>query len=76
MEQLAALRAVPHLAVIRPADPNEASEAWAVAVQHDGPTVLVLTRQAVPHLDRSAAKDLESRAALIFWPKRMAELRM
>ena len=57
VEQLAALRAVPNLTVIRPADPNEASEAWAVAVQRDGPTVLVLTRQAVPHLDRGNAKD-------------------
>jgi len=57
VEQLAALRAVPHLTVIRPADPNEVSEAWAFAVEHDGPTVLVFTRQAVPHLDRGRAKD-------------------
>jgi transketolase len=57
VEQLAALRAVPGLTVIRPADPNETSEAWAFAIQHDRPTVLVLTRQAVPHLDRSNAKD-------------------
>ncbi len=57
VEQLAALRAVPKLTTIRPADPNETSEAWAFAVQHDGPTVLVLTRQAVPHLDRSGAKE-------------------
>ena len=57
IEQLAALRAVPDLTVIRPADPNESSEAWAFAVQHDGPTVLVLTRQVVPHLDRSTAKE-------------------
>jgi len=57
VEQLAALRAVPDLTVIRPADANETAEAWAVAVQRDGPTVLVLTRQAVPHLDRSNAKD-------------------
>lgn len=58
VEHLAALRAVPELIVIRPADPNETSEAWAFAVQHnEGPTVLVLTRQTVPHLDRSGAKD-------------------
>ncbi len=56
VEQLAALRAVPELTVIRPADPNETAEAWVVAMERDGPTVLVLTRQAVPHLDRSAAK--------------------
>jgi transketolase len=57
VEQLAALRAVPALIVIRPADANETAEAWVFALQHDGPTVLVLTRQAVPHLDRTTAKD-------------------
>ena len=57
VEHLAALRAVPGLTVIRPADPNETSEAWAFAIQHNAPTALVLTRQAVPHLDRSNAKD-------------------
>jgi transketolase len=57
IEHLAGLRGVPDLTVIRPADPNEAVEAWAFAVQHDGPTLLVLTRQVVPHLDRSGAKD-------------------
>ena len=57
IEHLAGLRAIPGLTVIRPADGNEATEAWAFAVQHDGPTLLALTRQAVPHLDRSEAKN-------------------
>jgi transketolase len=58
VEHLAALRAVPGLTVIRPADANETAEAWAVAIQrNDAPSVLVLTRQAVPHLDRSGAKE-------------------
>jgi transketolase len=56
IEHLAGLR-IPGLTVIRPADPNETVEAWAFAVQHDGPTLLVLTRQIVAHLDRSGAKD-------------------
>jgi transketolase len=55
VEQLAGLRAMPDLTLIRPADPNETAEAWAFAVQHAGPTTLVLTRQAVPQLDRSRA---------------------
>jgi transketolase len=59
IEHLAGLRGVPGLTVIRPADPNETSEAWAFAVRHNGPTLLVLTRQVVPHLDRSAARDPE-----------------
>ena len=54
IEQLAGLRAVPGLSVIRPADANEAAEAWRVAVEAaDHPVVLVLSRQAVPTLDRS-----------------------
>jgi transketolase len=46
--------------VIRPADANEASEAWAFAVQHNGPTLFALTRQNVPHLDRANAKDADA----------------
>jgi transketolase len=57
VEHLAGLRAIPGLHVIRPADPNETAEAWAFAVQQDRPSLLVLTRQAVAHLDRSNAKE-------------------
>jgi len=54
VEHLAALRAMPNLVVIRPADANETVEAWKVAIQRrDGPTLLALTRQNVPTLDRS-----------------------
>ena len=54
VEQLAALRAVPGIIVLRPADANEVTEAWKVimALRHE-PVALVLTRQAVPTLDRS-----------------------
>ena len=49
IEQLAALRAIPHLVTIRPADANEVREAWKLAIaRRDGPTALALTRQAVP----------------------------
>jgi transketolase len=53
IEQLAALRAIPHLTVIRPGDANEAAVAWRVAIELKGPVVLVFTRQNVPVLDRS-----------------------
>jgi transketolase len=54
VEHLAALRAIPDLVVIRPADANEVTEAWKVAIsRRNAPTVLILTRQAVPTLDRS-----------------------
>ncbi|HEU5403092.1 MAG TPA: transketolase [Terriglobales bacterium] len=57
IEQLAAARSTPGLSVIRPADPTETLEAWELAVQHNGPTLLVLSRQAVPHLDRANSKE-------------------
>ncbi|HVW85473.1 MAG TPA: transketolase [Bryobacteraceae bacterium] len=66
IEQLAGVRAIPGLTVIRPADPTETAEAWGWAVQHNGPTAFVLTRQNVPHLDRSNAKNADiSRGAYI-----------
>jgi transketolase len=54
VEQLAALRAIPNLTVIRPCDASETAEAWRLALNHrNGPVALVLTRQSVPVLDRS-----------------------
>jgi transketolase len=54
IEQLAALRAIPHLTVIRPADANETAVAWRVAIEsRANPVALALTRQGVPTLDRS-----------------------
>jgi transketolase len=47
VEQLATLRAIPGLHVIRPADANETVAAWVDAVRHDGPTALVLSRQNI-----------------------------
>jgi transketolase len=54
VEQLAALRAIPGLDVVRPADANETSWAWRTVLEHhDTPAGLVLTRQNVPTFDRS-----------------------
>ena len=54
IEQLPSLRALPGMSLLRPADANEAVEAWRVAMQAtDRPTSLVLSRQALPTLDRS-----------------------
>ena len=54
VEHLTALRAIPALTLIRPADANEAVEAWRIAMTHkDGPVMLALSRQKVPTFDRS-----------------------
>jgi transketolase len=54
VEQLASLRAIPNLTVIRPADANETAFAWKLAIERrHGPTLLALTRQNVPTLDRT-----------------------
>jgi len=54
VEQLAALRAMPNMTVIRPADANEAVQAWRLAIENrTGPSALVLTRQNLPIFDRS-----------------------
>jgi transketolase len=53
IEQLAGLRAIPHLFVIRPADAHEVREAWRIAIRRrQRPTALALTRQKVPLIDR------------------------
>src|SRR6202050_3558517 len=49
IEQLAGLRGLPGLTVIRPADANETTESWVFAVQNNGPTLLVLTREIFAH---------------------------
>ena len=54
VEQLASLRAIPNLVVIRPSDANETAIAWRVALEtRDRPVLLVLSRQALPTLDRN-----------------------
>ena len=54
IEQLATLRAIPNMTVLRPSDPTEVVEAWRAAITHrDGPVALVLTRQKVAVVDRA-----------------------
>jgi transketolase len=54
IEHLAALRAIPNLWVVRPADTGEAAEAWELALARtDGPTAIILTRQGLPVMDRT-----------------------
>ena len=72
VEHLAMLRSIPNLVTLRPADANETIEAWRVAMERrDGPTMLVLTRQKLPVLDRtvvSAADGLKRGAYVLLDP--------
>ena len=66
IEHLMALRAVPNLTVIRPADANEVADAWRVAIsRRNKPTALALTRQNVPTLDRSNGSTLLEKGAYV-----------
>jgi transketolase len=54
VEQLASLRSIPNITVIRPADAHEVAVAWRVAIEHTtGPVALALTRQKIPPIDRT-----------------------
>ncbi len=65
IEHLASLRAMPQLRLIRPADGNETAAAWRVALESDGPTALVLTRQDLPVLDGTATGAVERGAYVL-----------
>jgi transketolase len=69
VEQLAGLRAVPNMLVIRPADANETAQAWRVALEYNGgPVVIVLTRQGIPIIDQTKyakAEGLEKGAYIL-----------
>ena len=71
VEQLASLRAMPGLLVFRPADANEVAETWRYVMQlrHE-PAVLVLSRQALPTVDRSSAAPASGRRAGRLRPRR------
>jgi transketolase len=78
IEQLASLRSVPNIILIRPADANETAQAWKVAIRHTGgPVLLILTRQNIPIIDPDSYKrtgDLSKGAYILSEPDRSPEL--
>ena len=78
VEQLASLRSIPNITLIRPADANETSLAWKMALQHQGgPVVLVFTRQNIPIIETGKYKsegDLSRGAYILSEPDRAPEL--
>ena len=69
IEQLASLRSIPNVVLIRPADANETAQAWRVALEHKGgPTILVFTRQGLPIIDQdkyAKAENVEKGAYIL-----------
>ena len=65
IEQLAAMRAMPGLRVVRPADANETATAWRQLIDHEGPTALILSRQNLPVLEGTAGNDGVLRGAYV-----------
>ncbi len=68
IEHIAALRAIPNLSVIRPADANEVAQAWRVILANDEPSALLLSRQNLPVFDRSvyaSARGVEKGAYIL-----------
>jgi transketolase len=68
IEHLASLRAMPQLRLIRPADANETATAWRIALESDGPTALVLSRQGLPVLEGTAGAPVERGAYVLADP--------
>ena len=65
IEQLASLRAIPGLLVLRPADANEVKMSWLAALLHEGPTALILSRQPLPSLPARSYEEGVGRGAYI-----------
>jgi transketolase len=68
VEQLASLRAMPGMRLIRPADANETAAAWRIAIASPGPTALVLTRQNIPVLEGTAGAPVDRGAYVLVDP--------
>jgi transketolase len=66
IEHLASLRVIPNLVTIRPADANEVTEAWKIAItRRDGPTALILTRQNLVTFERTSTPDVDKGAYVL-----------
>jgi transketolase len=78
VEQLASLRSIPNITLIRPADANETAQAWKIALQHQGgPVILVFTRQDLPIIETQQYKstgDLSRGAYILSEPDRSPEM--
>ena len=68
VEHIASLRAIPELCVLRPADGNETAACWRLAVDHDGPVALILSRQDLPVLEGTSGAGVDKGAYVLVEP--------
>lgn len=77
IEQLASLRSIPNVDVIRPADINETEAAWRLAVESKTrPTALILTRQNLPQLENSTFEGVQKGAYVVYTPSKKANIQL
>ena len=77
IEQLASLRSIPNVDVIRPADIKETEAAWRLAVESKTrPTALILTRQNLPQLDNSSFEGVRNGAYVVYTPSKKATIQL
>jgi transketolase len=74
IESLSVLRSIPGLLTIRPCDTNEVSGAYQVALENNGPTALILTRQLIPNIENSSSINLKRGGYTVYEPVGIPEL--
>jgi transketolase len=68
VESLTILRSIPNLMTIRPCDVTEVSGAYQIALEHNGPTALILSRQTIPNMDKSCSIQMKKGAYIVYEP--------
>jgi transketolase len=74
IESLSILRSIPGLLTIRPCDTNEVSGAYQVALENNGPTALIFTRQSIPNIKNSCSISLKRGGYTVYEPVEIPEL--
>jgi transketolase len=74
IESLTILRSIPNLLTIRPCDNNEVSCAYQIALDYNGPTAIILTRQVIPNIENSNSNSMKKGAYIIYEPNEKIDL--
>lgn len=74
IESLTILRSIPNLLTIRPCDTDEVSGAYQIALQYNGPTALILSRQTLPNIENSSMDNMKMGAYIVYEPETEVKL--